>query len=251
MSVNSTLKQGLLFFILLAFLVASPLTHAQWVQATGRSVIENNQIAPAREAARKDALREAAMKYGATVDSNDFMANGRIVSTSLNVHTRAYARKVKVTHEAQNGNVITMQISADMVEAQRCPVNKANGYRKKISVVGFSLQKPSQAALGGLYDIERTLPSYLVDRLNRYQNLRVFETSHLRLYDELTNAPTSFSQRKTITKAVKLAAKMGAQFVVSGVVRDLSVQSPSAFRQSRLLSAARFWGGVDKTRLAY
>jgi hypothetical protein len=222
--------------------------NARWIQATGQAVIKNGQIDLAREAARKDALRDAAMKYGASVDSLDQMSNGSLIKSSLSVKASGRAKQVKILNEEQDGNLLKLHILADMVDTQSCSPNHIDGYRKKVAFVGFSMVKPDEATVGQIYDIERALPGILTNMMSGYKDVRGFQASNLRLYDDVVNAPTRMTHRRTLTKAIKLASQMGVQFVVSGVIRDLSLVSPSAYKSSRLLNFARFVGLADKRR---
>jgi len=239
-------KQILLALFLLGVLV--PQVQAEWIQATGQAVIHNGKIAQAREAARKDALQEAAMKYGSTVESQQQVVNGKLVKDSLHVRSRAKVRHVEILDEKQKDGLLKIVINAELVDVNRCSASQANGYRKKVAIVGFSMLRPLGAALGDLYNVERALPDYLGKQLSGYRNLRVYASSQLRFYNDSMNAPTSMTRRKTLTQAVQLASKMGVQFIVSGTIRDMSVSNPDTFKESRWLDMARFLNLKDKRR---
>jgi hypothetical protein len=222
--------------------------NAQWIQATGKALIENGQFNLAREAARKDALRNAAMKYGSSVDSLDQMSNGRLIKSHLSVHSKGHAKQVKILNEEREGDLLTLHILANMVDVQSCSPNHISGYKKKVAFVGFSMVQPEEAAVGQMYDIERAIPGMLASLIEDYKDVRGFQASNLRLYDDVVNAPTRMTHRKTLSKAIKLASQMGVQFVVSGVVRDISLVSPEAYESTRLSNFARWIGLSDKRR---
>ncbi len=237
--------------LLIAYwMLLSPVANAEWVQVTGRANVVGGQYELARKQARDDALQQAAMRLGASIEGSQEMNNGALIKDDITVTTHAKAKSVVVVNETIDGDVLSMVVNADMVkiETQLCSADKANGYKKEIAVLGFSVQKPQQANLGALYDVDRKLPSFLKEQLVRLDNLVVHESSQYQLYDELINAPTTETSQRTLTKVVKYAQQMDVQFVVSGIVRDLSVVDEDAFGSSIWKSSTRYWGVADRSR---
>lgn len=228
-----------------------PMTvQAEWVQVTGQATVVDGQFELARKQAREDALHQAAIRLGATIEGRQEMSNGALIKDDVTVTTQAKANRVVVVDESVDGNILSMVINADMVKikTQQCSADKANGYKKEIAVLGFLLQSPMQANLGALNDVGRRLPSYLREQLNEFNHLVVHESSQYRLYDEAINAPTSETTQRTLTKVVKYAQQMGVQFVVSGIIRDLSVNDTAAFGSSMWRSTQRSLGFADRNR---
>lgn len=243
-------KMAIKWGILTSILLISTSLKAEWVQVTGRANVVNGQYELARQQAREDALQQAAMRIGATIEGRQEMSNGALTKDDVAVTTRARAKSVVVVDESLSGSLLTMVINADMekVEPYSCSSNKGNGYKKEIAVLGFSVQYPRQAILGALNDIDRKLPSYLKERLHERDNLVVHESSQYQLYDEPINAPTTETSQRTLTKVVQYAQQMGVQFIVSGIVRDLSVADETAFGNSVWSATKRFWRMADRNR---
>ena len=239
---------GVILSIIL--LSISSLSRAEWVQATGKASVMNGQYDLARKQARDDALQQAAIQIGAVIEGHQEVKNGRLTRDDVSVTTFAKANKVVVVDEDVNDGLLTLVIKADMerIDSKQCSSDKANGYKKEIALLGFSIQEPRQANIGGLHDIDRMLPGYLTGQLNKLNNLVVHESSQYTLYDEFANAPSTETSQRTLTKAAHYARQMGVQFVVSGIVRDLSLVNPDAFGGSFLASAGRFMSTANINR---
>lgn len=246
-----TAKSRLPSVLLMVFLCQlSSLVSAEWIQVTGRATVVDGQYELARQQARDDALQQAAMRLGASIEGRQEMSNGALTKDDVTVTTHAKAKSIVIVDESVDGNVLSMVVNADMVkiETQLCPADKANGYKKEVAVLGFSVQKPQQANLGALHDVDRKLSSFLKEQLVELDNLVVHESSQYQLYDELINAPTAETSQRTLTKVVKYAQQMDVQFIVSGIVRDLSVADADAYGTSVWKSTRRFWGVSDRDR---
>ncbi len=241
----------MLFIALFAICVP---VQGKWIHATGKAVIENGRVDIARQSAREDALRQAAMQAGVRVYGHQSLRNGDLTEDRLDIMSHAYIRDVKVLDEKVKNQVLTMLVSANVEQLSHCDSGAANGYRKKVAIAGFSVQNPGDAQYGNLYNIDRSLPAYLSRQLNHLGNTLVFENSHTRLYEDLNNAPTAFTHQRTLTKAVMVAREMGVQFVLSGVIRDMSVKNPGAMNNSPAASLRRAFssltgvGGYDRSR---
>lgn len=239
---------------LLALMLVCVPVQAKWIQATGKAAIENGRLDIARQQAREDALRQAAMQAGVRVYGHQSLRNGDLTEDQLDIKSHAYIRDVKILDEKVNDDVVTMLVSALVEQLAQCDAGTANNYRKKVAIVGFSVQNRQHPQYGNLHNIDRALPAYLAKQLNYLDNTLVFETSRTRLYDDLVNAPTAFTQQRTLTKAVTVAKEMGVQFVLSGVIRDMSLKNPDAMNASPVASLRRSlgsltgWGGYDQGR---
>ncbi len=215
-----------------SMLLFSSVVSAQWMQVTGSAPIVGGMYEQARVTARDDAYRKASLQAGAKVSSRQRVENGVLTHDTLRVASAARVKRSLVRDEYQRDNELFLVMDIELEEVANCPSSQASQYRKKVALLGFSIQAPEQARMGGLHDIDRGLSSALNQALNELGGLVVYESSEHRLYSELTNAPTGYTAQHTLTKAADFAKQMGAQFVVSGVVRDLGVADESAFRNS-------------------
>ena len=90
------------------------------------------------------------------------------------------------------------------------------------------MQNPKDAVLGGLNDIEQRLSGVMANTINGRHRLHAMDSGHVLLFTSVDRAPSSQNNLQRLTNGVELAKELGAQFVVSGVIRDLSMINPDA-----------------------
>lgn len=221
-----------LLLLLLSCSILPLSVKAEWVQVTGQADFDGTRYDLARDRARKDAIKQALFQAGVSVTSNQTMNNGKISKDYFSVSSEARIRKSVLQDEFVKKGVLNLVMNFDVEEVASCPDSQAKSYRKKIAVLGFSVQAPEQLRFGGLNNLERGLASAMNQSLLGQDGLVVFEQSDLSLYNDIVNAPSHFTTQQTLTTAAEYAKQMGVQFVVSGVVRDISVEDPEAFSTS-------------------
>lgn len=202
---------------------------AEWVQVTGKASLKHGRYELAREQAMKDALRQAVYQYGVNVSSQQSMENGQLKEDTLNLTSRAQVNQSVIHSETEENGYLLLTLNVDVSHPPLCEASQASRYKKKVAVLGFSLQIPAQANIGGLSNIERGLASQLSQSLKERGELVVYEQSQVAIHADLRNAPTHYTEQLTLTHAANYAKQAGVQFVVSGVIRDLSLEDPDAF----------------------
>ena len=213
--------------------------HAEWVQVTGTSTVADGLYEQARVAAKDDALRRAVLQFGAQVNSQQRMENGVLKQDSVRLSSQARVNRSKVLDEYVSQGLLHLMMNVDVDYLAQCPDSQASAYKKEVAVLGFTLQSPKQGAIGRLQQIDRGLAHALNAALLRQNGLVVYEHSDVTMYADPQNAPSRYTQENQLTNAASFAQQLGAQFVVSGVIRDISVQDESAFGTSRWKSFMR------------
>lgn len=201
---------------------------AEWIQVTGKASLSHGRYDLAREQAMEDGLRQAIYQYGMDVDSHQEIENGRVKQDQFNVSSRAHVKQSVVHSETEENGYLLLTLNVDIAEQPLCEASQASHYKKKVAVLGFSLQVPAQANIGGLTNIERGLASQLSLYLKELNELVVYEQSQVSMHADLRNAPSRFTGQLTLTHAADYAKQAGVQFVVSGVIRDLSLEEPDS-----------------------
>lgn len=228
----------LLVTMLLPF--QTSLVNAQVVEVVGRAPIDG---APsyARAEAMKDALYQASLQAGAQVSGMQLMKEGVISKDEVAVSTGADVRNVEVLWENVVDGVYLVSVRADVNEQSLCP-GQTQEYRKAIAVTGFGLARPQHATYGRLENIEQALPRWLASELNGQGLVHALDATRISLYQDPRRAPSAETAQQRLTTSVALATQLGAQYVVSGVVRDLSLakeQKQSGFALSRLAGMSK------------
>jgi len=243
-------KPALFRIISLTFMLAMQptLLWAEWVQVTGRAPVETGLYEQARQHAREDAMQQAIMTFGTKVSSKQRMENGVLTQDQVSLSSQARVNRSVVQDEYIWKGMLHLLMNVEVDAVPVCPNSQANGYKKKVVVLGFSIQSPEQTRLGAIHNANRGLASALNRALQTQGSLVVFESSQYRLYDEVVNAPSRYLERKMLTKAANFAKQMGAQFVVSGVIRDMGVEDESAFNNSYWAKIRRFGRRANQKR---
>lgn len=235
-----------LLVVLLGF---ASLAQAVVLEGVGHGTIHNGDLEAARAEARQAALRDLALQYEARVSTRDTMENGVVTESHMQVAANARAHNARVVDEYRSGNLLRVTVRAEMSAGQgSCSVGEAARLRKRVAVTGFPLLYPGQARIGRLDDAGEILPQQLQARLRAGERLQVLGATTTRLFDDLLNAPTQQQNDNSLTNVVQVARELGAQFVVTGVIRDLGVADPSAWGTSVLDRMQRGIGAVDQNR---
>lgn len=226
---SSQYKRAQIFAVFVLLLSVSFSASAEWIQVTGKASLQHGRYDLAREQAMKDALRQAAYQYGVDIDSQQLMENGQLKEDNFNLSSRAKVKQSVIHSESEEDGYLLLTLNVDMVNQPLCAETQASSYKKELAVLGFSLQVPEQVNMGSLKNIERGLASELGRRLKEVDSVVVYEQSQVAIYDDLRNAPSRYTDQLTLTNVANYAKQAGVQFVVSGVIRDLSLEDPSAF----------------------
>lgn len=236
----------ILLVVLLAF---AGLAQAVVLEGVGHGTIHNGDLEAARSEARQAALRDLALQYEARVSTRDTMENGVVTESHMQVAANARAQNSRVVDEYRSGNLLRVTVRAEVSAGQgSCSAGEAARLRKRVAVTGFPLLYPDQARIGRLDDAGEILPQQLQSRLRAGERLQVLGATTTRLFDDLLNAPTQQQNDNSLTNVVQVARELGAQFVVTGVIRDLGVADPSAWGTSVLDRMQRGIGAVDQNR---
>lgn len=229
------------FWALLSFSIftMSANVSAEWIQVTGSAQIQDGLYDQARSEAQADALRKAAMQFGTEVHSKQVLRNGELVEDKVNFSAQAKVRRSQVQEEYVVDSALYMVMNVEMERVQTCPGSQAADYKKAVALLGFSLQAPSDAVVGGLRDIDRGLSQALSQSLLKQDSLIVYSASKNDLYADHLDAPTRYASEGQLTQTTQVAQDLGAQFVISGVIRDLGMEDPDHYKNSAWQSLLR------------
>jgi len=211
----------------LACLLFVAFTHSVEITATGAAIM-GKDLEESRDKAIRDALRQASLQMGGSIHSSQMLVDGLVTSDQMSLKSNGKFRHVRILQEKIAHGLIEVKIRAEFLEGGRCESNEGNGYRKAVAVAGFALQNPKEAVLGGLLNIEQRLSGVLANTLNGRHRIHAMDSGHVLLFSSVDRAPSSQNNLQRLTNSVELAKELGAQFVVSGVIRDLAMINPDA-----------------------
>jgi len=233
----------------LTLVLASVPLSAAVVEGVGHASIHNGDIDSARAQARQAAMRDMALQYEVRISNSDTVENGVLTHSRLRVTSDVSARDVQVVDEFLSGQSLRLTLRAEMTTQQgSCSHGVASTLKKRVAMTGFSLLYPDHARVGRLDDAGEMLPQQLQARLREAGSVQILAATNLRMYGDLLNAPTAQQDDNRLTNVRQLARELGAQFVVSGVIRDLDVADPAAWNTSVFGTLKRSAGAVDQSR---
>lgn len=204
-----------------------------WISVADAFVVEVQGQAPilgsvnyARQQALEDAMRQASLRAEAHVVSTQLMTKGVMQQDEIKLKSQARVKDVEVLWEGTEEGIYSVTIRADVKPMQMC--QQGNNLRKAVAVTGFSLVSPKQTSLGQLQNIEQDLARVFINTLNDSGQMHALDASHIGLYESPEFAPAVQNQQRHLTTSVTLAQNLGAQYIVSGIVRGLDTLSTVA-----------------------
>lgn len=194
---------------------------AQTVDAVGTAIIYNGDITDARYRATQQAIKQAVLQSSSRVSVNDILNNGEL-NSDLKIRSAGRVQHAKIISETQKGDFLTVVARINVTADYMCSNGATNYYRKSVAITGFALEHRQQASLGALGNISRELPKDFADAINKQGFLRALAATNIALYPDNINAPSLTNNNDTLTDVVRVAQKLGTQYVVSGVIRDIA-----------------------------
>ena len=197
------------------------------VEVQGQAPIAGS-INHARQQALEDAMRQASLRAEAHVVSTQLMSKGLITQDDIELKSQANIKDVEVLWEGAEQGIYNVTIRADVKPMQMC--QQGNSLRKAVAVTGFGLVSAKQTSLGQLQNIEQDLARVFINTFNDSGQMHALDASHIGLYSNPKFAPSVQNQQRHLTTSMALAQNLGAQYIVSGIVRGLDTLSTAADR---------------------
>ena len=206
------------------------------VVAEGSALIHNQDMASAKHQALRNASQQALLQAGAHISSTQTLDQGVIRIDNLHVRTLGSLSNVRVLEEQIRGDRVWIRMRADVTTTQNCALGDAHTrYTKSAAIAAFPLLNRGQAALGNLYDAEQLLPYELTKVLNSDAVLRAMNASQLAVNPAPETAAAFQQDQGPISEALQNFRELDVQFIVSGVIRDLSPYDPSRHDEQEIL----------------
>jgi hypothetical protein len=198
------------------------------IEAEGSALIYNQDLPSARHQALRSASQQALLQAGAQISSAQSIDQGVMRIDNLKIRTLGSLSNVRVIDEQVKGDRFWLRIRADVTTAESCALGDAHTrYTKSAAIAAFPLLNRSQAALGNLYSAEQRLPKALTTSLNAEGVLRAMNASQLSINPAPQTAASHQQVQGPISEALQNFSELDVQFIVSGVIRDLSPYDPT------------------------
>lgn len=211
-----TVMKRLLATLLLAL---SPLASAEWVTATGSAPIPDGKVFEARDAAVKDAIRQALLQSGASVTTSTEVKNGKLGKERVKIESSSSVKRYRIISQEEKDGELFVTIKADIIEkAGQCVGTRR---AKSITVMRFKYdQGQGQLSSRGLDDFNRELSRQFHSVfLNAKENFRAMPWLDQSYAIDLRSE--SSPDRNTREQILRLAQVTDSQYLMFGTIRDL------------------------------
>lgn len=219
---NKTLK----FCITTCLLLLSANSLAVIVEAEGQAIIANRDITSAREAAIRDASQQASMQAAVYVSSSQVVRDGVLEIDNMQISTLGQVSDIEIVDEKIIGSILHIRIKANVNIDEGCSNGASNRYIKRVAMTAFPLSVRKQANLGGLHNISSELAAQLTQELNIRGDITALNAGKVSLFANPDQASTSQLDDGTLTSMLNTIGQLDVNYVVSGVIRDISMIDP-------------------------
>lgn len=205
--------------------------HAAWFEAQGQAVIIDGDKQAAKHQATKEALRQAMLFAGASVQSVQTLANGLVQNDQLTLTAQGEVNAVELIDETWHNDYVTVRLRADVFpKPQSC---EAASFAKNLATTQFLLAQPRQAQDGQIHGLSAVLPA----RLQHILDQHTATTSLTAISDYVVD----WRRARVQDQAPTLARQTDTQFVLAATVTDVSIQRPDS-------AGWAFWQSNTATR---
>lgn len=224
---------ALIFVVLLC--ITLPAHAYLTVEAEGSARIINGDLISARQSAIAQAAEAAAMRSGSYVSTTSVLNQGRIDIDNVRLSAVGRVSGIQVINERIIDNMLLLRIRAtlDMEEGCSNEIDEL-AYKRKVAFAAFPLMHPAQANTGNLHNLPRQLPDLLAQQLLQQPGFETLLTTRLNIHPDLNNAPTQTLDTFALSNHQSNTELTDAQYIVSGVIRDLRPLNPAGAREPNL-----------------
>lgn len=131
---------------------------------------------------------------------------------------------------------------------QQCSNQQASRIRKKVVVAGFNVENPDQTVFGGLGQVGYATSEWLYQNLLETGEVLPLSAPTRQMFASLRAGPTREGAGNRLDQYSAVSRQMGAQFIVSGVIRNLNVNRADSWDSSYASSIKRSLFSADTVR---
>ncbi|MCK9396195.1 MAG: flagellar assembly protein T N-terminal domain-containing protein [Methylobacter sp.] len=206
------------------------------VTVEGQAAINKSMPLLAKKQALQDAIRQASMQSSVNIHSQTLVNQNNVSIDAVSMRTAAAVSNTKIIKEWTTDNIYHVVASVELSADNSCTPH----YRKRIIATAFPLAKQEQVSAYETQDLYTGIPRELNNLLMESGDFIVSNSANINLYPRPDLAPEL--QDRTAyrpSKLMQIAASNGVQFVLSGVIRDLEVESTEYMSGAGPLAFAR------------
>lgn len=205
--------------------------YAVWYEAKGQAVIVNGNKEEARYNATQEALKQALLFAGASINSVQQLTNGLLESENITISSYGEVNQLELTDEVWHQDYVTVSIRADIFPiGHQC---SAGEYEKTFATSYFLVENRHQLVDGKITDLSEAVTKEFAQKMASISDTMVLRyiVPHTTLW-----------QMNGLEENVRaLAQQANSQFVLIGTLDDVSVEREPA-------SMLAFWKKENATR---
>ncbi|MCX7074835.1 MAG: flagellar assembly protein T N-terminal domain-containing protein [Methylococcales bacterium] len=208
------------------------------VTVEGQSVIHNGVILLAKKQALQDAIRVASQQSSVAVHSQSSVSNNNVQLDSMTMRSASAVSNTKILKAWEDNGIYHVKAMVELSPTGMCK----QIYRKRIIATAFPRVAAEQVSDYETNDLDNGIPREINNLLMESNQFVGINATHIAIYPRPDLAPSL--QENTayqVSKVVQLASKSGAQFVLSGVIRDLEIASDEYMNGSGIVALANSW----------
>lgn len=226
---------NLLRVIFTACLLAySSLSTAITVEAQGQSMIFDGDLDSARRNAIRNASQQAALQASVFVSSTQKVTDGVLSIDNMQIKTLGQVNDIEIIDEVIRNQTLHVRIRANVEYEADCKNGpRSQGYMKSLAITAFPLLTPTQAILGSLENIQSGFSTQLTNNINENTSLTARNAGLLTMHPELMTAPSRQLSAGAISTVLQEIQQLDVQYVVSGVIRDMTMHDPDTIALKR------------------
>ncbi|MGB4498731.1 MAG: flagellar assembly protein T N-terminal domain-containing protein [Methylococcaceae bacterium] len=220
-----------------AVVVTTPTT-TSIVTVEGQAAVQNGAIQLAKKQALQDAIRVASQQSSVAVHSQSTMANANLQLDSTTIRSAAAVSNTKILKEWETGGIYHVKAMVELSPTGMCQPT----YRKRIIATAFPRVAHEQISDYETNDLDNGIPREINNLLMESNQFIGINATNIALYPRPDLAP-NFQENNPYqpSKVLQMANKSGAQFVLSGVIRDLKIASSEYVTGSGIEAYANSW----------
>ena len=231
-------------YIAVACLFAQSCTHVQpqaqiqtnVVTVEGQAAVNKGMPLLAKKQALQDAIRQASMQSSVNIHSQTLVNQNNVSLDTVSMRSAASVSNTKVVKEWTTDNIYHVVAMVELAADTACTPHQ----RKRIIATAFPLVKQEQVTAYETQDLYSGIPRELNNQLVESGDFIGSNATNINLYPRADLAPEV--QDRTAyrpSKVMQIAASNGMQLVLSGVIRDLEVESTEYMRGAGPIAFAR------------
>ncbi|MDD5229328.1 MAG: flagellar assembly protein T N-terminal domain-containing protein [Methylococcales bacterium] len=205
----------------------------------GQAVVHNGAVLLAKKQALQDAIRVASQQSSVAVHSQSSLSNNNLQLDSMMMRSAAAVSNTKVLREWEADGIYHVKAMVELSPNGMCQQT----YRKRILATAFPRVAQEQISDYETNDLDNGIPREINNLLMESSQFIGINATNIAIYPRPDLAPeTQERSDYQAPKVVQLANKAGAQFVLSGVIRDLEIASDEYMQGSGIAALVNSWG---------